>query len=94
MIGVKSVVRNAGDAVIYFEHHPAAFAMDLAVVAASLAVAQRKEADLPEEAKPYFPEQAVSVTLELTLGTANRMMKIGLRNLVRANWADLKLVQE
>lgn len=40
VIGVKPVVRNVGDAVVDLEHHPAAvIAVDLAVVAASFAVA-------------------------------------------------------
>lgn len=75
-------MQNSGDAV-YFEHHPAAvFAKDLVVVVASLAVAQREGVGLPEKAKPDYPEQAVSVTSELTLGIVNRMMEIGL-----GNWA-------
>lgn len=44
-IGAKSPVENGVDAV-YSEHHPAAvYAKSLAVVVASLAVAQREEVD-------------------------------------------------
>lgn len=89
------LAENAGDAVVDFQHLPAAvFAVALAVVAASLAVAQRRELSLLEKEKPDFLEQVVSVTLEQTQGTANLMMEVGFGDLVRANWAGLRLIQE
>lgn len=91
----KPLAENAGDAVVDFQHLPAVvFAVALAVVVASFAAAQRRESSLLEKEKPDFLEQVVSVTLEQTLGTANLMMEAGFGDLVRANWAGLRLIQE
>lgn len=95
----KLFAEIAGDAVVDFQHlpvHPpaAVFAVALAVVAASVAVAHRRDSGLLKKEKPDSLEQIVSVTLKLTLGTANLMMEVGFGDLVRANWAGLRLIQE
>lgn len=89
------LAENAGDAAVDFQYLLAAvFDVALAVVAASLAIAQRRESGLLKNEKPDSLEQAVSVTLEPTLGTANLTMEVGFGDYVQANRADLRLIQE